>query len=72
MKIVLIQSGKAHVLRESPSKSVVLNGFANPGKALSFARYNFGWEKQFALSLGPETARSMHDETLPALSGELL
>jgi phosphomethylpyrimidine synthase len=33
--------------------------------ALSFARYKFDWEKQFALSLDPETARAMHDETLP-------
>jgi phosphomethylpyrimidine synthase len=33
--------------------------------AISFARYKFDWEKQFALSLDPETARSMHDETLP-------
>jgi phosphomethylpyrimidine synthase len=33
--------------------------------ALSFARYSFDWEKQFALSLDPETARAMHDETLP-------
>src|SRR5437660_8628638 len=33
--------------------------------ALSWARYNFDWEKQFALSLDPETARAMHDETLP-------
>jgi len=33
--------------------------------ALSYARYTFDWEKQFALSLDPETARSMHDETLP-------
>ena len=33
--------------------------------ALSWARYNFDWEKQLALSLDPETARSMHDETLP-------
>ena len=33
--------------------------------ALSWARYNFDWDKQFALSLDPETARSMHDETLP-------
>jgi phosphomethylpyrimidine synthase len=32
--------------------------------ALSYARYTFDWEKQFALSLDPETARSMHDETL--------
>jgi phosphomethylpyrimidine synthase len=33
--------------------------------ALSHARYTFDWDKQFALSLDPETARSMHDETLP-------
>src|SRR5712671_5627992 len=32
--------------------------------ALSYARYKLDWEKQFALSLDPETARSMHDETL--------
>lgn len=32
--------------------------------ALSYARYTFDWEKQFELSLDPETARSMHDETL--------
>jgi phosphomethylpyrimidine synthase len=32
--------------------------------AISFARYTFDWEKQFALSLDPQTARSMHDETL--------
>src|SRR5262249_25473425 len=32
--------------------------------ALSYARYTFDWNKQFALSLDPETARSMHDETL--------
>jgi len=33
--------------------------------ALSQARFNFDWEQQFALSLDPETARKMHDETLP-------
>lgn len=33
--------------------------------ALSRARFNFEWEKQFALSLDPETARRMHDEELP-------
>jgi phosphomethylpyrimidine synthase len=32
---------------------------------LSRARYSFDWNKQFDLSLDPETARSMHDETLP-------
>jgi len=34
--------------------------------ALSRARFEFRWEDQFELSLDPETARSMHDETLPA------
>ena len=33
--------------------------------ALSRARYSFDWNKQFELSLDPETARAMHDETLP-------
>ena len=33
--------------------------------AISYARYTFDWDKQFALSIDPETARSMHDETLP-------
>jgi phosphomethylpyrimidine synthase len=32
---------------------------------LSRARYKFDWNRQFELSLDPETARSMHDETLP-------
>ncbi len=32
--------------------------------ALSRARYNFDWQQQFALSLDPETAQKMHDETL--------
>jgi len=31
---------------------------------LSRARYSFDWNRQFDLSLDPETARSMHDETL--------
>lgn len=33
--------------------------------ALSKARFEFDWNKQFDLSLDPATARSMHDETLP-------
>ena len=33
--------------------------------ALSKARFEFDWERQFDLSLDPETARAMHDETLP-------
>jgi len=40
-------------------------GAQDRDNALSYARYKFDWEKQFALSLDPETARSMHDETLP-------
>jgi len=34
--------------------------------ALSLARFEFRWNDQFNLSLDPDTARSMHDETLPA------
>src|SRR5262245_21356393 len=33
--------------------------------ALSKARFEFDWNRQFDLSLDPETARKMHDETLP-------
>ncbi|MCE9566303.1 MAG: phosphomethylpyrimidine synthase ThiC [Planctomycetes bacterium] len=33
--------------------------------ALSKARFEFDWNRQFELSLDPETARKMHDETLP-------
>jgi phosphomethylpyrimidine synthase len=40
-------------------------GAQDRDNALSHARYTFDWEKQFELSLDPETARSMHDETLP-------
>jgi phosphomethylpyrimidine synthase len=32
---------------------------------LSRARYRFDWKRQFELALDPETARAMHDETLP-------
>ncbi|MFN3700851.1 MAG: phosphomethylpyrimidine synthase ThiC [Alphaproteobacteria bacterium] len=34
--------------------------------ALSLARFEFRWNDQFNLSLDPDTARAMHDETLPA------
>jgi phosphomethylpyrimidine synthase len=34
--------------------------------ALSRARFAFDWNEQFRLSLDPDTARAMHDETLPA------
>ena len=33
---------------------------------LSRARFAFDWNRQFELALDPETARKMHDETLPA------
>ncbi len=33
--------------------------------ALSKARFEFDWNRQFELSLDPETAKRMHDETLP-------
>jgi len=33
--------------------------------ALSRARFGFDWKEQFRLSLDPETAQRMHDETLP-------
>jgi len=34
--------------------------------ALSRARFSFRWRDQFDLSLDPETAAALHDETLPA------
>ena len=34
--------------------------------ALSDARFDFRWSDQFNLALDPDTARSYHDETLPA------
>ncbi|MBX7147826.1 phosphomethylpyrimidine synthase ThiC [bacterium] len=40
-------------------------GVRDRDDALSRARYNFKWKEQFALSLDPETAQRMHDETLP-------
>ncbi len=39
-------------------------GARNRDDALSYARFLFDWKKQFDLSLDPERARSMHDETL--------
>jgi phosphomethylpyrimidine synthase len=33
-------------------------------RELSRARFSFDWRRQFALSLDPETAQAMHDETL--------
>jgi phosphomethylpyrimidine synthase len=53
-----IAAHAADIARQRP-------GARDRDDALSFARYTFDWEKQFELSLDPETARSMHDETLP-------
>ena len=39
--------------------------------AVSRARFEFRWEDQFNLALDPETARSFHDETLPAEGAKL-
>ncbi|MBA2664070.1 MAG: phosphomethylpyrimidine synthase ThiC [Bradymonadaceae bacterium] len=39
--------------------------------ALSRARFEFRWEDQFNLALDPVTARSYHDETLPAAGAKL-
>jgi len=33
--------------------------------ALSRARFEFRWDDQFNISLDPDTARELHDETLP-------
>jgi phosphomethylpyrimidine synthase len=38
---------------------------------LSKARFEFRWQDQFNLSLDPDTARSMHDETLPAAGAKV-
>ncbi|MBI3292622.1 MAG: phosphomethylpyrimidine synthase ThiC [Elusimicrobia bacterium] len=40
-------------------------GARDQDDALSHARFTFDWEKQFALALDPEAARTKHDETLP-------
>jgi phosphomethylpyrimidine synthase len=39
--------------------------------AMSKARFEFRWEDQFNLALDPLTARSFHDETLPAEGAKL-
>ncbi len=53
-----IAAHSADVARHRP-------GARDRDDALSRARYSFNWEEQFRLSLDPETARRMHDETLP-------
>jgi phosphomethylpyrimidine synthase len=40
-------------------------GVRNRDDELSKARFEFDWNRQFELSLDPETAKRMHDETLP-------
>ena len=40
-------------------------GLRDRDDALSKARFEFDWNEQFRLALDPETARRMHDETLP-------
>ena len=41
-------------------------GAADRDLALSRARFAFDWDEQFRLSLDPETARTMHEESLTA------
>jgi phosphomethylpyrimidine synthase len=42
-----------------------LPGAADWDRALSEARYDFDWRRQFDLALDPERAQSFHDQTLP-------
>lgn len=53
-----IAAHAADVARKRP-------GARDRDDALSRARFNFDWKQQFALSIDPETAEAMHDETLP-------
>ncbi len=53
-----IAAHAADVARKRP-------GARDRDDALSRARFSFDWKQQFALSLDPETAEAMHDETLP-------
>ncbi len=53
-----IAAHAADVARKRP-------GARNRDDELSRARYVFDWNRQFELSLDPERAREMHDETLP-------
>ena len=53
-----ISAHAADVARSRP-------GAQDRDDALSKARFEFDWEKQFELALDPETARRYHDETLP-------
>jgi phosphomethylpyrimidine synthase len=53
-----IAAHAADVARKRP-------GARDRDDALSRARFTFDWNKQFELSLDPEHARALHDETLP-------
>jgi phosphomethylpyrimidine synthase len=53
-----IAAHAADVARKRP-------GARDRDDALSYARFLFDWEKQFELALDPDTARAMHDESLP-------
>ncbi len=53
-----ISAHAADVARHRP-------GARDRDDALSRARFTFDWKKQFALSLDPEHAQALHDETLP-------
>ena len=53
-----IAAHAADVARKRP-------GARDRDDALSRARFSFDWKQQFALSIDPETAEAMHDETLP-------
>src|SRR6202049_3582658 len=54
-----IAAHAADVARKRP-------GARDRDDAISHARYTFDWDKQFALSLDPDTAPGVRDETLPA------
>lgn len=41
-------------------------GASDRDNAISEARYNFDWNRQFELALDPDRAREYHDETLPS------
>lgn len=61
----------AHKIAAHTADIARKRGFARcRDDSLSHARYAFNWRQQFALSLDPETAQKMHDETLPLESSK--
>jgi phosphomethylpyrimidine synthase len=58
-----IAAHAADVARERP-------GARSRDDAMSRARFAFDWEQQFHLALDGETARRMHDETIPDNAGK--